>query len=842
MRVPGLSFELPSHRFQHAWRRVRDAIVRARRAEPLEFDQIVVRFAVGFVITTYAAVSHLLEEPDARSAAVIVALLVGAWVLGAAFLAHLALWPHRRLERRTASICTDAVALSLLIGFGERSAAMFFPVYLWVTLGNGFRFGIGYMYGAIVANAGSFIVMAMLTPYWRDAWQFSLGLALAIVAIPFYVAKLIRNLRAATNEAEAASRAKTEFLSMMSHELRTPLNAILGLAQLSKITATSTKERFSAVSTELAAGRLLRMVDTILNFQRIESGAAERRDRTFDMLEMLSEVKAIIEPLARQKGLEFRIRFASAIPAALRSDPDHIQTIMFNLVTNAVKYTKSGSVSLTVGLTPDWRHPELLIEVRDTGDGISPEAQSHIFERFVRGENHQASAEPGVGLGLSLCRSLAQLLGGSLGCESELGKGSHFWAKLPVTADPGAAGKTVPALVAPAAPVLWLSPPPGQMPAMSAVPDVGGIEALDRVAGSDPPLSSHVLIVDLDHATGEVKARLREVLADDERPPALIVLSAAAEPSGDIPTAATVIVAPSQHRELDGIVATVSRWHWRVTHQFDAAPVEVTALVRRLTVLVADDNALNRDVTQRMLELDGHRVILAETGDEALHHLLEGEAEVAFLDVNMPRMSGIEACRSYKTGLGSGARIPIIGLTADISERTRQDCLRAGMEDVLGKPVTLEHLRGALADLQLAPGSVAALAAGSAALAATDEPVVDESRIAFVRELFGEEKFGNHFLASFKRDVGRNLDLLRQGVASRRGQCVGDALHAIKSSACTAGAKRLFRTVERFERKEHDGGAMGMESEIQTEFHKFCNAVEGLRIPPGERRELVNFG
>jgi two-component system sensor histidine kinase RpfC len=815
------------------------AIARARRAEPLEFDQIVVRFAVGFVITTYAAVSHLLEDPDAKSAAVIVALLVGAWVLGGAFLAHLALWPHRRLERRTASICTDAVALSLLIGFGERSAAMFFPVYLWVTLGNGFRFGIGYMYGAIAANAGCFIVMAVLTPYWREAWQFSAGLALAIIAIPFYVAKLIRNLRAAMNEAEAASRAKTEFLSMMSHELRTPLNAILGLAQLSKITATSTKERFSAVSTELAAGRLLRMVDTILNFQRIESGAAERRDRRFDILEMLAEVKAIIEPLARQKGLEFHIRFASALPAALCSDPDHIQTIIFNLVTNAVKYTKSGSVSLTVGLTGDMRDPELLIAVRDTGDGISPEAQAHMFERFVRGADHQASAEPGVGLGLSMCRSLAELLGGSLGCESAVGKGSYFWARLPVTADPDAVGETVPMPLTAAAPVLWLTPPHGQTPELSAPPVVSGVDALVRTPDADPPMSTHVLIVDLDHASEETRGRLQSVLAD-ERPPALIVLSAAGELSGDISAAATAIVTPSQHRELDGIVATVARWHWRVTQQFDAAPVEVTALVRRLTVLVADDNALNLDVTQRMLELDGHRVILAETGDEALHHLLDGEAEVAFLDVNMPGMSGIEACRSYKTGLGSGARIPVIGLTADISERTRQDCLRAGMEDVLGKPVTLEHLRGALADLQLAGGSVAASAAGTATAAETDEPVVDESRIAFVRELFGEEKFRNHFLASFKRDVGRNLELLRQGVASQRGQCIGDALHAIKSSACTAGAKRLFRTVERLERADHEGGATGAEFEIQTEFRSFCDAVEALRMPPEERRELVN--
>ena len=299
-------------------------------------------------------------------------------------------------------------------------------------------------------------------------------------------------------------------------------------------------------------------------------------------------------------------------------------------------------------------------------------------------------------------------------------------------------------------------------------------------------------------------------MGSDERPPALIVLGAAADPPGDIAAAATAIVTPAQRRELDAIVATVARWHWRMTQQFVEAPAEVTALVRRLTVLVADDNALNRDVTQRMLELDGHRVMLAETGEEALHHLLDGEADVAFLDVNMPGMSGIEACRSYKSGLGSGARIPVIGLTADISERTRQDCLRAGMADVVGKPVTLEQLRGALAEAQTAQGDGPRPASATPG-AEPEEPVVDEDRIAFVRQLFGEEKFSNHFLASFKRDVGRNLELLRQGVAARRGQRIGDALHAIKSSACTAGAKRLFRTVERLEHADRERDASGME-------------------------------
>jgi two-component system, sensor histidine kinase RpfC len=834
--APPPALQLHSRRLASSWRRFCGAIARVRRTETLEFDQIVVRFALGFVITTYAAISYLLENHDARSAAIIVVLLLGAWTFGAGFLVHLALWPHRRLERRTASICADAMSLSLLLGFGERSAAMFFPVYIWVTLGNGFRFGLGYMYGAIAANAGCFIVMALLTPYWRDAWQFSAGLTLAIVAIPFYVAKLIRSLRAATNEAEAASRAKTEFLSMMSHELRTPLNAILGLAQLSRITATSSKERFSAVSTELAAGRLLRMVDTILNFQRIESGAAERRDRSFDMLDMLAEVKAIIDPLARQKGLAFHVRFASALPAAMCSDPDHIQTITFNLVTNAVKYTRSGSVWLTVGVTQGTRHPELLIEVRDTGDGISPEAQARIFDRFVRGDDHRALTEPGVGLGLSMCRSLAELLGGSLGCESRLGEGSRFWARLPVTVEAAAGGETLPAPLAHAAPVLWLSPPPGRPPPASAP---GAAELLAHPAEGKPPLSAHVVVIDIEQAEEETCTSLRTVLTGEERPPALIVLSGIPDPAGEIASAASAVVTPSQHGELEAMIATIGRWHWRVTQQFDAEPVAVTALVRRLTVLVADDNALNRDVTQRMLELDGHRVILAETGEDALHHLLEGEAEMAFLDVNMPRMSGIEACRTYKSGLGSGARIPVIGLTADVSERTRQECLRAGMDEVVGKPVTLEQLRGVVADAQNASARGDAAAAKNAETEPLDEPVADDARIAFVRQLFGEEKFENHFVASFKRDVSRNLELLRQGVAARRSQQIGDALHAIKSSACTAGAKRLLRTVERLERGDHEGDAPGMMFEVQTEFRRFCEVVEASHTEPHYHGDLA---
>lgn len=821
---PGQSPILP------ALGKIKRMLAKAKAAEPLEFEQIVIRYAVGVVITGYSIVSYATGEIAGHSATIIAALLSGAWALGFSFLIHLVLWPHRRLERRSASIVADAVELSLLLGIGGISAAIFFPVYLWVTLGNGFRFGLNAMYAAIVVNCGSFLIMASVTPYWRDAWQFTAGLALAIVIIPFYVAKLIRNLRKAMSEAEAASTAKTEFLSMMSHELRTPLNAILGLAQLSKITAATTEQRFSAMSTELAAGRLLRMVDTILEFQRVEGGAAERRDRAFDLLDMLNEVRAIIEPLTRQKRLDFRIRFTTGLPELVRCDPDHIQTIILNLTTNAVKYTRHGSVWLEIGLTSDAFGPRLRIEVRDTGGGISPATQSRIFDRFVRAQEHNASAEPGVGLGLAMCKSLTELLGGSLGCESTVGKGSLFWAELPVWIDVGGPAVDRPAAVATASsPVLWIAPTESEVstaaPGATLVHDV---ESLRRVLADPDALADFVFVADAEVLTPDLQTLLAAAMTNVEHPPSLVLFG---PQEGALSLLRPLAMAASDARganERAALVATGVRWHWRLARHLTADAPTVTILARRLAILVADDNALNRDVTRRMLELDGHSVVLAETGDEALQHMLDGEIEFALLDVNMPGLSGIEVCQTYQAALGSEASIPVVGVTADISSLTRDHCLKAGMADVLGKPVTMQQLRQAVSGHMTMPAGLAGCS--DTDRSGIDRPCpadVDVERIAFLRQLFGEEKLRSFFLPGFRRDIAHNLALLKQGVSERRPKLIRDALHAIRSSAGTAGASHLYGLAASFEKTGREADVESYERGIQASVKAYCALIEG---------------
>src|SRR5262249_17133116 len=193
--------------------KIRDLLSNAKRAEPLEFSQMLTRYALGIVITLYAIGNpefgtQLVSRPGS------VAIMLGAaWAVGLGLLVHLMLWPEGQIPRRTVSICADAAALSLLIHYGERSAAIFFPVYIWVILGNGFRFGISYMYASMAANSACFAAMVLTTPYWREEWQFSAGVLVAIIAIPAYTASLIRKLRLAMEQAKAASTAKTEFLS-----------------------------------------------------------------------------------------------------------------------------------------------------------------------------------------------------------------------------------------------------------------------------------------------------------------------------------------------------------------------------------------------------------------------------------------------------------------------------------------------------------------------------------------------------------------------------------------------------------------------------------------------------
>ncbi|MGO9461118.1 MAG: ATP-binding protein [Rhodomicrobium sp.] len=793
----------------------------AKRAEPLELSQIFIRYALGIVITIYAIVDSATEERSASQPGSLVFMLIVAWIVGLGLLVHLMLWPRSRVTRRTISICTDALALSLLIHYGERSAAIFFPVYLWIILGNGFRFGIGYMYASMAANSICFVIMVLTTPYWRQEWQFSAGLFVAIIAIPIYTSSLISKLRLSMAQARAASAAKSEFLSMISHELRTPLNAILGLAQLSRITAASAQARENAAFTEIAANRLKRMLDSILKFQAIESGAGRVQTRCFDVFDMLSEVEAILAPLARKKKLGLLFRFRTPMPKLVSSDPDIIETIIINLATNAIKYTPSGFVIVELG---HYHAMTLRLDVHDSGPGIDPDLQTRIFDKFVRQVPEGTEDEGGVGLGLSLCKSLVELLGGHIGFRSQRGQGSTFWAEFPAGCIQHS--KTV------------NSPADQDMKIVAFGFDtlshadiarkfqiLGGREAdsllADQFGGN--PHANMVLIADPSGMQPADQQNLFRLLDRSTAPPPLIAVDAGGPLASTYSRRATA-VASSAGAISPQLVHTAVNWHRR--HLFCQSKSPEAPAHGKRTILVADDNAMNRQVTGQMLKLDGYAVLDAETGDEALEQLLTRQIDVALLDVNLADQDGVEICNTYRSVAARDSAAVLVGLTADISKETRDRCLAAGMLDVLTKPLALEDLRSLLARIN----SNAPAARRTSPHEEEKEvfPILDIERVNHLIELFGEHAFRNDFLATFEAETCKSVERLKAEISLLQSGGAQKVLHAIKSSARTIGALRLARHVSSLEDLQFDHTQPASYESIAGELSIFMNTCKEL--------------
>jgi len=763
-------------------------LARARQAEPLEFEQLVVRYVIGVFTTSCAIISWrsgTLTPGQLHGVAIFIPV---AWLIAAGFMLHFACWPHRRVERRAATISFDAATLSLFLHLGGEAASIFFPVYLWVILGNGFRFGIAYMYAAMAANIGFFALAALYTPHWRADWAFTAGLALLLVLIPLYVSRLIRELRSAMAEAEAANRAKSDFLATMSHELRTPLNAIIGLSQVLDRTAQSAQDRMSALSINSAATRLLEMVDAILDFQRVESQAVKLRSEPLDVARLLHDAESLLRPLAQRKGLSLAFRFATPLPARICADRDHLKTVLLNLAGNAIKYTDRGHVRIIASYT----NGALRIEVHDTGKGIAESEQPRMFERFAQAPDSERSSEGGVGLGLAMCRSLVELMGGDIGLKSAPGKGSTFWFDVPAEAVAAMHGERDEATDC--VEIALLLPPQAHARigqaldtlGLCTVPAIKNPRDFVKARAASGDLWRYVLVVDESELDARALSDIRHAMRDTPIPPVLVT-------AGDSPALSEHANARLDGTESDpAMVATVARWHAPKPGE-PATSQDAGIATDPQTILVADDNPFNREVARKLLALDGHSVVVAASGEEALDTLLRGAVDLAFLDINMPLGNGIEVCKDYQLTIGPAAHIPVIAMTADTSRATREDCRRAGMAAVLHKPVQLDLLRETVrahsAPARSAPRTSPGSSAGTTS--AGGSPVLDRRRIEELYALFGEGGFRDEMLELFETDFERHLETLNEALEGSATARALDALHALKSCANTIGAARL---------------------------------------------------
>ena len=775
-----------------------------------EHEQAFMRLVVGLVLFLYLlpeAVSR--ADGTGQAGLAFLGVMLAFLAVGAGILASILIAPGVSPTRRVIGVLIDAATVTFFMAESGAHGLPLFLIYIWITLANGFRFGPAYLMISLGASLAGFGTVLAVSPFWHQHLGAGAGLAALLCALSVYVLSLVRRMFDAVARAEAANLAKRRFISVVSHELRTPLNAIIGMSDLLRDTQLS-REQADMLQTLRGSSRvMLGLVDEVLDFSKIEAGKLALEKADFDLHALVNSTCRILSTQAAARNVEFVVSIMPEVPPALRGDPHHLRQVLINLAGNAVKFTEHGSVTVHIGAQSETETSVVLkFSIRDTGIGISPEAQQGIFESFVQADQSTTRRFGGTGLGTTIAKQLVTLMNGRIGVESAVGLGSTFWFEIELEKQPER-GAAVTGELAEAR-VLLIGFPPAQRDALEqalagwgAVPvaavdiDEGVTRLVSEISLARP---YHSVLL---YATDKDLKRAQRFRRSAPEPVPPVVL--AVERSGDLRRVAalsagfgSVIELPFDKRQLFNVLHSVT-----AGEEPREGVVRLQDYARRgaggrgLRVLVADDNPTNREVLGRILERGGHAPTLVTDGERVLDALEASSYDLAIIDRNMPGMGGIETVQAIRLVTDSLARLPVLMLSADVTPEARRESLEAGADAFLGKPVEAARL---LAEIQ---SLCAARPQDSARVtliehprkAAAEMPVADEvvnsDTLRDLEELGSSPAFMDKLIGVFTADNVTLMAKIESALSARNLAEFRSHLHAMKGSAASMGAERL---------------------------------------------------
>lgn len=514
-----------------------------------------------------------------------------------------------------------------------------------------------------------------------------------------------KQLQAARRQAEAASRAKSAFLANMSHEIRTPMNGILGMNALLLETHLSDRQREYAEAIRVSAEALLALINDILDFSRIEAGRLTIEPAPFDLAAAVEDVALLLAPQAEQKGLEFAVRYDPWAPRLVIGDAGRIRQILVNLAGNAIKFTETGHVLIAVSGRAEGNRATLRIAVEDTGIGIAAEQLPNLFQEFSQAESSRSRKYGGTGLGLAISQRLAEAMGGRIHVRSAPGAGSTFELELTLPLAPGpqaAPGGNLRGLR-----VLVVEPLSVSRKILEELLDSWELrveccatagEALERAQSSAEPYHFVLMdtqLPDIDSARFSAQLRRSRATAD-----ALLVGLVPTSQCGRDEAARFQACVSKPVRASLLLDALATAWSqtgssaFRVPHVPLTSRAEPAPRTPRYRVLVAEDNSVNQKVARALLERLACSVDLAANGLEAVEMAQRFAYHAIFMDCLMPEMDGYEATQRIRL---FAPAIPVIAMTANAMPGDREQCLAAGMNDYVAKPLRLSDLAQVLA-------------------------------------------------------------------------------------------------------------------------------------------------